>query len=126
MVTHLDGEIADAGTNVLTVDPQLPQQPTIPNNHQVNNIATPPPPKINAPPPVRPVVNPYFPWIQIQPAPAYFIPPTFCCSRYMQWLSRRKGRPPHDLNCINHGNKTVAGAIVAFGEGARRAGMGEI
>jgi hypothetical protein len=78
----------------------LPPTPETPNKHTptTQNFA------------VAPTQNFTFPYQQnhsllpIQPhiipaLPLYIIPPSFCCKKYMEWTTVRRGRPPHDREC---------------------------
>jgi hypothetical protein len=83
-------EISTEATNTLTA--------TTPNT-QTNNL---PPPQQQYP--SQPMPVPYF---VAPPYPPWFVSPTvmpqrYCCNRYRQWLNqpKRRGRPPHEWNCI--------------------------
>jgi len=53
--------------------------------------------------------NQFQPWILMLPMPMFCVPPpVVCCAKYMQWLMRRVGRPPHDQHCRSR----VSGAAV--------------
>ena len=104
----------------------------IPNNSFAFNSA---PFQPLAPAPFNSIPLPFFP-MQQQPHLAamvpYVVPPMACCAKYMHWLLRRVGRPPHDTHCgfrrqqlLRQQQGTSAPGPGRAGMGPGRAGMGE-
>jgi len=126
--THLEQPIARVPTVAVPAAVRQPEQ--IQRVQPVVNTTTPVNNSIVAAPTQQTQLfsyNQFQQWM-FPPVPMFYMhTPAVCCGKYMNWLVKRRGRPPHDPHCGTRSGSNLTQTVGAWcNSGTSQVGGGQI